>query len=241
MTSPLFPLSLPPKLMRIILFDIDGTLLKAGGIVREAMGDALEEIFSTRGGIAEVSFIGATDLGVVHDLMGQEGFTEEEINRRFPKLIETYGRIVREKLSTWEKFILCPGVPQILEKLQGQGALLGLVTGNCQVGAAVKLDRGSLTGYFSFGAFGDETTNRARMCEFAHKRGEREAGEQIPKERVILVGDSPNDIRAARAYGIRMLAVGSGWIGAEELSKHNPDWLYPDLSATQEIVDLLLG
>jgi len=230
---------LPP--MRIILFDIDGTLLKAGSIVKKSMGDALEEVFSTRGGIADASFIGATDLGVVHDLMGQEGFTEEEINRRFPKLIQTYGRIVREKLSTWDNFKLCPGVPGILDELKARRALLGLVTGNCQVGAAVKLDRGKLSGYFSFGAFGDETTDRARMCEFAHKRGEAHARERIPKARVILVGDSPNDITAAKAYGIRMLAVSSGWIGAEELSNYNPDWLYPDLSATDEIAKLLLG
>lgn len=227
--------------MRIILFDIDGTLLKAGGIVRESMGDALEEVFGTRGGIADASFIGATDLGVVHELMNHEGFSREEINLRFPKLIQTYGPILREKLATWENFKLCPGVPGILDSLQDRGALLGLVTGNCQVGAAVKLDRGRLTEYFSFGAFGDETTDRARMCEFAHKRGEAQAAEEIPKEMVILVGDSPNDITAAKAYGIRMLAVSSGWIGAEELSNYNPDWLYPDLSAAQEIVKLLLG
>ncbi|MEA3310983.1 MAG: HAD family hydrolase [candidate division WOR-3 bacterium] len=227
--------------MRIILFDIDGTLLKAGGIVREAMGDALEEVFDTRGGIADVSFIGATDLGVVHELMNHEGFSREEINLRFPKLIQTYGSILREKLSSWNNFKLCPGVPEILDELKARGTLLGLVTGNCQVGAAVKLDRGRLTGYFRFGAFGDETTDRARMCEFAHKRGEAQAAEKIPKASVILVGDSPNDITAARAYGIRMLAVSSGWIGAEELSNYNPDWLYPDLASTQEIVDLLLG
>lgn len=227
--------------MRLILFDIDGTLLKAGGIVREAMGDALEKVFGTRGGIADASFIGATDLGVVHDLMGREGFGTEEISLRFSKLIETYGPILREKLTTWDNFRLCPGVPGILDSLQDRGALLGLVTGNCQVGAKIKLDRGKLSGYFSFGAFGDETTDRARMCEFAHKRGEIQAKEKIPKEMVMMVGDSPNDIKAARAYGIRMLAVSSGWIGAEELSKHNPDWLYPDLSAAQEIVDLLLG
>jgi phosphoglycolate phosphatase-like HAD superfamily hydrolase len=166
--------------MRIILFDIDGTLLKAGGIVREAMGDALEEVFDTRGGIADVSFIGATDLGVVHSLMNHEGFSHEEINLRFPKLIQTYGSILREKLSFWNNFKLCPGVPEILDELKARGTLLGLVTGNCQVGAAVKLDRGSLTGYFSFGAFGDETTDRARMCEFAHKRGEAQAAEKIP-------------------------------------------------------------
>jgi phosphoglycolate phosphatase len=227
--------------MNLILFDIDGTLLKAGGIVREAMGDALEEVFDTRGGIADVSFIGATDLGVVHSLMNHEGFSREEINLRFPKLIDTYGPILREKLATWENFRLCPGVPGILDELKARGTLLGLVTGNCQVGAAVKLDRGRLTGYFSFGAFGDETTDRARMCEFAHKRGEKEAGEKIPKERVILVGDSPNDITAAKAYGIRMLAVSSGWIGAEELSHYKPDWLYPDMSATEEILGLLLS
>ncbi|MBD3285150.1 hypothetical protein GF338_02315, partial [candidate division WOR-3 bacterium] len=88
---------------RLILFDIDGTLLKAGGTVREAMGDALEEVFSTRGGIEDASFIGATDIGVVHELMESEGFSADEIDQLFPRLIETYGKTLREKLSTWNK------------------------------------------------------------------------------------------------------------------------------------------
>ena len=227
--------------MRIILFDIDGTLLRAGGIVREAMGEALAQVFGTRGGIADAYFVGATDLGVVRSLMSEEGFNLEEIDLKFPKLVEIYGPILRKKLATWENFRLCPGVPEILDSLEDRGALLGLVTGNCQVGAFTKLDRGSLTRYFSFGAFGDETTDRAALCQYAHQRAEAKHGDGIPKEQVIMVGDSPNDVRAAHAYGIRMLAVGSGWIDAEELSKHKPDWLYPDLSATDEIVELLLG
>jgi phosphoglycolate phosphatase len=227
--------------MRIILFDIDGTLLRAGGIVREAMGEALQQVFGTRGKIVNASFIGATDLGVVRSLMSEEGFNLKEIDLKFQKLIEIYGPILKEKLATWEEFRLCPGVPEILESLEARGALLGLVTGNCQVGAFIKLDRGSLTKYFGFGAFGDETTDRAALCRYAHQRAQAKHGDGIPKEQVIMVGDSPNDIRAAHAYGIRILALSSGWTSAEDLEAENPTWLYPDMSATEEILGLLLS
>lgn len=226
---------------RLVLFDIDGTLLRAGGIVRQAMGDALEEVFGTRGDIIDVSFIGATDLGVVHDLMGREEFSAEEIDARFPGLIETYGPILAEKLSTWDDFKLCPGVPAILDKLKDTGAMLGLVTGNCKPGAMVKLDRAGLGDYFSFGGFGDESSDRSEICKFAHERGEQEAGKKISRDRVILVGDSPNDIKAARKYGIRVLAVCSGWGDREELEALEPTWLYSDLSDTEEILELFLS
>lgn len=225
--------------MKLVLFDIDGTLLRAGGIVREAMGDALKQVFGTSGGIIDTSFIGATDLGVVHDLMGREGFSTYEINRRFPRLLDVYGGILRKKLSTWDKFQLCSGIPEILDKLRENGNLLGLVTGNCQVGAWIKLKRGGLAEYFSFGAFGDETQDRAELCRLAHERGQSEVGHDIPKHSVILVGDAPSDIRAAEDYGIRILTVASGWVPAEELCKLHPTWLYPDLSDTDEIVKLL--
>lgn len=227
--------------MRLVLFDIDGTLLKAGGIVREAMGDALAQVFGTRGGIKDASFIGATDLGVVHDLMEREGFSPDEINRRFPKLIENYGKALRKKLSTWDKYEVLKGVPRILEKLKEKDVILGLVTGNCRVGALIKLERGNLDSHFTLGAYGDETPDRTEIIASAHRRAQKQAGVEIPKENVILVGDSPNDVRAAREYGIRVLAVYSGWTPREELAKLEPTWLYPDLSDTEEILRLLLS
>ncbi|MBN2378723.1 HAD hydrolase-like protein [candidate division WOR-3 bacterium] len=227
--------------MKIILFDIDGTLLKAGGIVREAMGDALQKVFGTRGGIIDASFIGATDLGVVHELMGREGFSLEEIDARFSALIETYGPILAEKLATWDNFRLCPGIPLILERLQEDASMLGLVTGNCKPGAMVKLKRGGLTDYFTFGAYGDESSDRTAITRLAHERGENEAGYEIPRDQVILVGDSPNDIKAAHEYGIRVLAVYSGWTPKQELEELKPTWLYPDLADTEEILGLLLS
>lgn len=225
---------------RLVLFDIDGTLLKAGGIVRQAMGDALEDVFGTRGGIIDASFIGATDLGVVRELMGREGFSTDEIDARFPRLIQTYGPILKDKLAAWDNFKLCPGVPGILEKLETDGVMLGLVTGNCQVGAMVKLDRAGLKEYFTFGGFGDESSDRAEITRLAHERGERKAGKEISKDWVILVGDSPNDIEAAQSYGIKVLAVYSGWTSKEELEALEPTWLYSDLSDTEHILSLLV-
>jgi len=225
---------------RMVLFDIDGTLLRAGGIVRHAMGDALQHVFGTRGGIMDASFIGATDLGVVHNLMGREGFSAEEIDARFPGLIETYGPILKDKLADWDNFKLCPGVPAILDRLADEKTMLGLVTGNCKPGAKVKLNKGGLVDYFTFGAYGDESSDRAEICRLAHERGENEAGQRISRNDVILVGDSPNDVKAARKYGIRVLAVCSGWGDREELEALEPTWLYPDLSDTEEIAELLL-
>lgn len=225
--------------MKLVLFDIDGTLLKAGGIVRHAMGDALQQVFGTRGDIIDASFIGATDLGVVHNLMTREGFSTREIDARFSKLTEVYGPILRDKLASWDDFRICPGIPGILDRLRDNGTSLGLVTGNCRIGAKVKLERGGLWDYFSFGAYGDETADRTEICRLAHQRGETEVGSDIPKDQVILVGDSPNDIRAANQYGIKVLAVYSGWTPREELEPLKPTWICADLSDTAEILALL--
>jgi phosphoglycolate phosphatase len=227
--------------MRTIFFDIDGTLLRAGFIVKEVMGQALKEVFGTSGRIMDASFIGSTDIGVVRALMTEQGFSLEEINQKFGKLFEAYGRILVDKLRTWEKFQLCSGVPAILEELDARNALLGLVTGNCQQGAFAKLGKAGLTDYFSFGAFGDESDNRAELCAYAHARAEVEADKPISKDDLILVGDSPNDIKAAHEYGIRVLAVASGWTVAGELEALNPTWLRPDLSDIREIAELLLS
>ncbi len=227
--------------MRTILFDIDGTLLRAGFIVKEVMSLALRDVYGTSGKLMDVSFIGSTDIGVVRALMTEQGFCLEEIDQRFGKLFEVYGEILVDKLRTWEKFQLCPGVPAILDALESRNALLGLVTGNCQQGAFAKLEKAGLTDYFSFGAFGDESDNRSELCAYAHARAEVEADKSISKDDLILVGDSPNDIKAAQEYGIRVLAVASGWIEASELEALTPTWLRPDLSNTGEIANLLLS
>lgn len=227
--------------MRTILFDIDGTLLKAGFIVKEAMDQALKDVFGTSGRIMDASFIGATDIGVVRALMTEAGFELTEIHEKLGRLFEVYGGILEVKLRTWTKFQLCSGVPAILDELDSRDALLGLVTGNCQQGAFAKLGKAELTDYFSFGAFGDESDDRAELCSYAHARAEVEANKSISKSDLILVGDSPNDVKAAKAYGIRALCVASGWTPVEELKQENPTWLRSDLSDTGEIVDLLLS
>jgi phosphoglycolate phosphatase-like HAD superfamily hydrolase len=152
-----------------------------------------------------------------------------------------YGKILVDKLRTWEKFQLCPGVPGILDDLEEREVLMGLVTGNCQQSAYAKLGKAELTDYFSFGAFGDESDDRAELCAFAHARAEVEVDKPISKNDLILVGDSPNDVKAAKAYGIRVLAVASGWTPAEELKAEDPTWLRSDLSNIGEISDILLS
>ncbi len=215
--------------MRLILFDIDGTLLRCGTQVGEIFRDALQDVYGTTGHLPGYSFAGRTDPGIVLDLVGSSGLDQETIVRRLPTMRELYLERLREKLDP-ARMRLLPGVVELLERLRGREDLtLGLLTGNWQGGAAIKLSPFDLARFFPFGAFGDDGFDRRELLPVALDRARAATGLDFRSEETLIVGDSVLDVACGRAHGVAVLAVATGYTSAAELDAAGADWVVPDL------------
>jgi len=214
--------------MHVVLFDIDGTLVRTGGAGKAAMEEALRTVF----GLSEVKdgvpYAGRTDRAIARDLLLLHGIPPQEEN--ITRLQEAYLQVLPEMLRQ-RGGTVCPAVPEILEKLSGTPRiLLGLLTGNIRRGAQCKLEHFGLWSYFAGGGFGDEFDDRDDVARAAVQNLGVAADQNRGSSRCIwVVGDTPLDIRCARAIGAQAVAVATGWHSLEALADHQPDWLFPDL------------
>lgn len=222
--------------MPTLLFDIDGTLIDAGG----AGGSALKEAFCNLFDVAEpgeVPFSGRTDCGIFHSLFRLHGIDCSSEHRQ--RLSEAYLHRLPNHLEASSGCVLS-GVQTLLDSLSRQGDVrLGLLTGNLQTAAGIKLDYFGLGDRFHFGGFGDDHEDRDDVARAAITAAGREAAEAA--EETWVIGDTPLDIRCARAINARVLAVATGLHPAEELSEHQPDVLFTDLSDDERVLEVLLG
>ena len=206
-----------------ILFDIDGTLLHARGVGR----GAFDRAFRAADGVAypdmaSISFIGATDLGVVRAMAEQCGVPSTPAREEhFAFLLAHH---LEEGLTATPPHVY-PGVPELLRALTARGMALGLVTGNVRATAWMKVRHAGVDDCFTFGGYGDEDPDRNTITRLALSR--------LPPDTfpALLVGDTPRDIEAAHRNGLKALAVGSGWISVEELQVAGADAVLPDFSA----------
>jgi len=224
---------------RLLLFDVDGTLVDCGPQVRPLFAQALVEVFGTAGACNRYDFAGKTDPRIVLDLMIEAGVAEEEVKRLLPEI----RRIYLEKLAAAldrEGMRLLPGVAEILERQAARPELaLALLTGNWEPGARTKLSRFGLNRYFAFGAFGCDGIDRAELPPVALERAEARVGRRFRPAEVLIIGDSLYDVSCARAHGIPCLAVATGRTSAEALRAAGADWVVPDLSAAPDVIDWL--
>jgi phosphoglycolate phosphatase-like HAD superfamily hydrolase len=213
---------------RLVLFDIDGTLLRCGPQVRPIFLGALSEVF---GGHAEprgFSFAGRTDSSIILDLVRPLGVCDEEIHARMPAVRRLYCERLEQGLER-EKMLLLPGVAVLLERLAARtDVVVGLLTGNWREGARIKLSRFDLGRYFRFGAFGDDAVDRRDLVPIALERAASLARRFEPHE-ALIVGDSLLDVDCARAWGVPALAVATGFTSAEKLAEAGADWVFEDL------------
>ncbi len=216
--------------MRLILFDIDGTLLDCGPQVRPILGSALTEVFGTGGNVDTYDFAGRTDPRIVIDLLNVAGIAEDEVRSRLPEVRTRYVARLEERLDR-QGMRLLPGVAEALEHLAGRDDVaLGLVTGNWEPGARTKLSRFDLNRYFDFGAFGCDATDRSYLPPFALDRAERRLGRRFRPEETLIVGDTIHDVTCAQAHGIPVLAVATGRTTVETLRAAGADRVVGDLT-----------
>jgi phosphoglycolate phosphatase-like HAD superfamily hydrolase len=215
---------------KLILFDIDGTLLRCGPQVRPLFVGALEEVYGQYRGLEGYNFAGKTDPMIVRDLVRATGLSDDRILPLLGRMREIYVERLEAGLQR-HLMRLLPGVVELLESLAArQDVLFGLLTGNWRGGAEVKLSRFDLNRFFNFGAFGDDGLQRRELVPVALQRAAAIAGQPFAKEQVLIVGDTALDVDCAKAGGVQVLAVATGFASQEELRAAGADWVFPDLT-----------
>lgn len=219
---------------RLVLFDVDGTLIDAYGAGRKALEEAFEAVFGKpeiARHLDSVWFAGKTDLFIFREVAMRAGVTSWEYERRYLELESCYLDRLRGTVAGHAEKRILPGIAQLLESLSARHDLsLGLMTGNLEAGARVKLEPWGLNRFFPTGGFGSDALDRSEIGIVAHERFERRLAAPIARDEVVLVGDTLHDISAARACGFRVLAVGTGWAHAPDLIGASPDSFLTDLS-----------
>jgi phosphoglycolate phosphatase-like HAD superfamily hydrolase len=215
-------------MIRLVLFDIDGTLVRTGGAGVKAFAKVFETEFNARDGFEKLKFAGRTDVSLVREFFQFHGIAETADN--FERFFEQY--------VFWLDYILnhseteaCPGVWDFLRALKQleKPPLIGLLTGNIRLGAEIKLRHFDLWKEFETGAFADDSERRDDIAAVARERGRRLLGNGLGDEEILVIGDTPLDIRCGRAIGAKVLAVATGGATLEELQQHEPDWAVKNL------------
>jgi phosphoglycolate phosphatase-like HAD superfamily hydrolase len=228
--------------MKLVLFDIDGTLITSRGAGRRAMRIAFERVFGTAGGIDRYDLRGRTDTRIVHDVMGAEGWEPARVSERLDDFFEAYlGGLVAE-IGDGQGVMMLPGVAEVVERLaESSEVALGLVTGNIEQGARIKLQPTGLWPRFRVGAYGSDHMDRRRLPSLAARRAHALLGREFPPPDVVVIGDTPHDVDCARACGAVAVAVATGQYPREALLADRPDHFFEDLSDTDRVLRALLG
>jgi phosphoglycolate phosphatase-like HAD superfamily hydrolase len=228
---------------RLVLFDIDGTLLWSDGAGRRAMERALTRVFGSAGE-AGYRYDGKTDRQIVRELMRGEGHEDARIDDEMDRLVAHYLEGLREELAEGTREVrVLPGVPELLDDLERrEEVVLGLLTGNLAAGAAVKLAAAGIDiGRFRVNAFGSDHEERPELPTVAQARARELLGLHLHGERVVIIGDTPADIECGRGIGARAIAVATGRYDAEALRAHEPAAVFDDLSDTAAVVRAVLA
>jgi phosphoglycolate phosphatase-like HAD superfamily hydrolase len=220
-------MSLAPR-KALVLFDIDGTLLRrAGPHHREALATAVKKVTGIATTTDGIAVAGMLDRDILTAILAREGASAALIRLKMPEIVE-YAQHSYVRTCPDLRRKVCPAARLLLYKLWRRGIPAGLVTGNLTRIGWTKMERAGLRRYLRFGAFAEMARDRAGLVDIALRHARRE-GWIDGTSPVALIGDHPNDIRAAKAHGVRSVAVATGLIAEAELARHAPDILVPDM------------
>ena len=226
--------------MKVILFDIDGTLMLTGGAGRRGMTRAFESAFQVENALDGLKLSGMTDRKIFHNACDQAGIEYTEAGEQHFK--EMYTRFLQEEIerANPEKKLM-PGIPGLLDDLRPYPEVhLGLLTGNYRQTAKIKLAAFGLDVYFEFGAFGDDDEDRNRLLPFALQRLTERIGKPLNGAAMWVIGDTPQDVECARPHGAKALAVATGGYSEAVLARANPDVLLPNLQNRREVLKAIM-
>jgi phosphoglycolate phosphatase len=214
---------------RAVLFDIDGTLLVTGGAGGVAWQRGFEELYGVEANIAEHTDAGMTDPEIAaivfREVIGREGTAEERA-----RAIGCYLKHLPDAVADSDGYRVMPGVEALLDRLIDDGLLLGLVTGNIEAAAHIKLVRAHLNRFFSFGGYGSDSADRTQVTKAALRRGELVSGGTLMVGTCIAVGDTPRDVKAGHGAGIEVVGVATGSYSVEQLTQAGADWAITDVT-----------
>lgn len=241
-----FPSSLShhPSSLRILLWDIDGTLLRTrAGSFKDYTVPMLEEVFGTAGVLPTMRVSGMTDLQIVGEALKYEGFTHEHIREKVVELRDSYMRAMHKFTANGEEvFEILPGVREVLQATANHSRYRSaLLTGNIEPAAYLKMELIGLSEFFDLpGAFGDESHDRRDLPTLAAERIRNHLKADLAPQQFIVIGDTPNDIDCARHFGARSLAVGTGrFYSKDQILECKPDAFVTDLSDVDEVMRIL--
>jgi phosphoglycolate phosphatase len=226
--------------MRVLLFDIDGTLIWGHGVGHRALVRAMEEVFGTAGTHEEYDWRGKTDPLIVHDLLRHAGIPEATVAARLSDCFDRYVQHLDARLANGERIDILPGITELLAGLAGRPeVMIGLLTGNVEKGAITKLRPTGLLPFFSVGAYGSDEPDRRRLPSVARERIRTLTGRDVDFADMTIIGDTPLDVDCARACGARAVAVATGQHSLAELAACEPDDLFPSFADVDAAVRAL--
>ena len=229
-----------PRPVRLVLFDIDGTILHSNGAGRRAMIAALHEIFGAAGP-EDHRYDGKTDPQIVREVMRIAGHHDAHIDERMDALMALYLEHLEREIVHTDTHVY-PGVFELLAALERrEDTILGLLTGNLREGAYAKLRAAHIDpARFRVGAFGSDHENRPQLPGLARHCAQQELGVTLDGEHMVVIGDTPADIECGRSLGVRAIGVATGAYSVDELLRHQPHAVFETLADTDRVVSAII-
>lgn len=225
---------------RLILFDIDETMISSDGAGRRALSRVLKEELQVDPKHTNIVMSGKTDPQILTEILTSHEMPAQEIPAAVTKLIEMYLETLEEEISASKYYIMHEGVNQLLEAIANEPAMyIGLLTGNVERGARMKLAHFDLNKHFTFGAYGSDSADRLELPAVAAKRAQELFGTAFTPQEIVIIGDATNDVRRAKGYGAKSIAVNTGKTSWQDLAEQKPDYLFKSLANTEEIMDAI--